>query len=58
MMGSMKGRLPLLAMLTLAWRNLWRNYRRTLIMLAAITVGVWAMLFRHRQLGRCRWVIY
>ena len=45
MIGSLKGRLPLLAMLTLAWRNLWRNYRRTLIMLAAITVGVWAMIF-------------
>jgi ABC-type lipoprotein release transport system permease subunit len=30
---------------TLAWRNLWRNYRRTLIMLAAIMVGVWAMIF-------------
>jgi ABC-type lipoprotein release transport system permease subunit len=29
----------------LAWRNLWRNYRRTLIMLAAIVVGVWAMIF-------------
>ncbi|MEM1112970.1 MAG: ABC transporter permease [Pseudomonadota bacterium] len=29
---------------TLAWRNLWRNYRRTLIMLTAITVGVWAMI--------------
>jgi len=29
----------------LAWRNLWRNYRRTAIMLAAITVGVWAMVF-------------
>jgi ABC-type lipoprotein release transport system permease subunit len=29
----------------LAWRNLWRNYRRTGIMLAAITVGVWAMIF-------------
>ncbi len=28
----------------LAWRNLWRNYRRTLIMLAAIVVGVWAMI--------------
>jgi ABC-type lipoprotein release transport system permease subunit len=29
----------------LAWRNLWRNHRRTLIMLAAVTVGVWAMIF-------------
>ncbi len=37
--------LPFKAMLTLSWRNLWRNYRRTLIMLAAISVGVWAMIF-------------
>ncbi|UCB56131.1 MAG: ABC transporter permease [Thiotrichales bacterium] len=37
--------LPLKAILMLAWRNLWRNHRRTLIMLAAITVGVWAMIF-------------
>lgn len=29
----------------LAWRNLWRNHRRTIIMLAAIGVGVWAMIF-------------
>ncbi len=29
---------------TLAWRNLWRNHRRTLVMLAAIVVGVWAMI--------------
>lgn len=29
----------------LSWRNLWRNYRRTGIMLGAITVGVWAMIF-------------
>ena len=29
----------------LAWRNLWRNHRRTLIMLAAIVVGTWAMIF-------------
>ncbi len=36
---------PLAAMTTLAWRNLWRNYRRTLIMLVAIAVGVWAMIF-------------
>ena len=31
--------------LRLAWRNLWRNHRRTLIMLAAVIVGVWAMIF-------------
>ncbi len=30
---------------TLAWRNLWRNHRRTIIMVAAISVGVWAMIF-------------
>ena len=29
----------------LAWRNLWRNHRRTSIMLAAIVVGVWGMIF-------------
>lgn len=37
--------LPFNAIFTLAWRNLWRNHRRTTIMLAAITVGVWAMIF-------------
>ena len=37
--------LPFSAVFTLAWRNLWRNHRRTMIMLAAITVGVWAMIF-------------
>ena len=36
--------LPLGAVATLAWRNLWRNYRRTLIMLLAIALGVWAMI--------------
>ena len=29
----------------LAWRNLWRNHRRTAIMLGAISVGAWAMIF-------------
>ncbi|MDH4055457.1 MAG: FtsX-like permease family protein [Gammaproteobacteria bacterium] len=29
----------------LAWRNLWRNHRRTIIMLGAVGVGVWAMIF-------------
>jgi len=38
-------RLPLATVGTLAWRNLWRNHRRTLIMLLAIATGVWAMVF-------------
>ncbi|GHA13802.1 ABC transporter permease [Arenicella chitinivorans] len=29
----------------IAWRNLWRNRRRTTIMLVAISLGVWAMIF-------------
>ena len=29
----------------LAWRNLWRHPRRTIIMLTAIALGVWMMLF-------------
>ncbi|MDH3941085.1 MAG: ABC transporter permease, partial [Xanthomonadales bacterium] len=37
--------LPFGAMSRLAWRNLWRNHRRTAIMLLAIAVGVWAMIF-------------
>jgi len=37
--------LPISAMTVLAWRNLWRNHRRTVIMLLAIATGVWAMIF-------------
>ena len=37
--------LPFAALFTLSWRNLWRNHRRTTIMLGAIAVGVWAMIF-------------
>lgn len=33
------------ALSRLAWRYLWRNHRRTIIMLSAITIGVWAMIF-------------
>ena len=29
----------------LAWRYLWRNHRRTGIMLGAISIGAWAMIF-------------
>ena len=29
---------------SLAWRNLWRNKRRTLVILFAIVLGVWAMI--------------
>ncbi len=43
-MTSSRG-LPVAAMTRLAWRNLWRNHRRTLIMLMAIATGVWAMIF-------------
>ncbi|MDP6734527.1 MAG: FtsX-like permease family protein [Arenicellales bacterium] len=35
-------RLPLLS--TLGWRNLWRHPRRTLVILVAITLGVWFMV--------------
>ncbi|MDH3388834.1 MAG: ABC transporter permease, partial [Gammaproteobacteria bacterium] len=38
-------RLHFATLLTLSWRNLWRNHRRTYIMLGAISVGVWAMIF-------------
>lgn len=31
-------------LLRLAWRNLWRNRRRTLVMLSAVVLGVWAMV--------------
>ncbi len=41
----MKFQLSNTVIFILAWRNLWRNHRRTLIMLSAITVGVWAMIF-------------
>jgi len=41
--GMKNGRIAVIC--TLAWRNLWRNRRRTGIMLAAVVVGVWSMVF-------------
>jgi ABC-type lipoprotein release transport system permease subunit len=35
--------LPVL--IRLAWRYLWRNQRRTIVMLSAISIGAWAMIF-------------
>ncbi len=31
--------------LQLGWRNIWRNPRRTLVIMTAVIVGVWAMIF-------------
>ncbi|WP_455204096.1 ABC transporter permease [Kaarinaea lacus] len=37
--------LPMHMLTVVAWRNIWRNHRRTFIMLAAIAVGVWSMVW-------------
>ena len=28
----------------MAWRNVWRNPRRTLVILTAVIIGVWSMI--------------
>lgn len=31
-------------LLTMAWRNVWRNQRRSMVTIAAMTLGMWAMI--------------
>lgn len=31
--------------LQLGWRNIWRNPRRTIVIMTAVVIGVWAMIF-------------
>src|ERR1700730_15204794 len=42
-------------LLQLAWRNLWRNYKRTLITMAAIAFGYAMLMFVGCLMAGLRW---
>src|SRR5271170_8255281 len=42
-------------LIQLAWRNLWRNYRRTLITMAAIAFGYAMLMFVACLMAGLRW---
>ncbi len=44
--------------LKIAWRNLWRNWRRTLIALAAVALGLLLMVFMDAMISGSRDAIY
>jgi len=45
-------------LLRMAWRNVWRNWRRTLIALLAIALGLTALIFMDGLIGGSRQAIY
>ena len=32
-------------LLTIAWRNIWRSRTRSLVVIGAIVMGIWALVF-------------
>jgi putative ABC transport system permease protein len=45
-------------LLRMAWRNVWRNWRRTFIALLAIALGLMALIFMDGLIGGSRQAIY